>query len=320
MIKIRNTASVVLPPNNCYVVDNSSHIHDFSQWLGHPFEYDGVGTDYAIRFCKYAKVEHDKDMLVLEDIMASILLLGHTAQLNIICGDCPNARCKSGLDCVCKVTSESNCRVIVELAITCEKSGQRVFEGFTVGFHSRSWEVVYNGMTQYGYEKPYKDYSFDMDQSRVSLYMNAIAFVSKLVQKPIVAVSPETGLERRYGDGVLVEPTVVLVDPSSTSIGRTALAVESVFEDGGIKEVNLACLLYTEKDDKLVAMVAWAQEGKGTFSSLAREDGSEDQEAPPFVNHLLLSKTLTKFPGKPLADASADDFLSNDGFCLLELS
>nr|GEY60013.1 hypothetical protein [Tanacetum cinerariifolium] len=41
---------------------------------------------------------------------------------------------------------------------------------------------------------------------------------------------------RRYGDGVLVEPAVVLVDPSSTSTGRTALAVESVFEDGGIKE------------------------------------------------------------------------------------
>nr|GEW41627.1 hypothetical protein [Tanacetum cinerariifolium] len=63
-------------------------------------------------------------------------------------------------------------------------------------------------------------------------------------------------IERRYGDGVLVEPAVVLVDPSSTSTGRTALAVESVFEDGGIKEVNLACLLYTKKDDKLVAMAA----------------------------------------------------------------
>lgn len=53
---------------------------------------------------------------------------------------------------------------------------------------------------------------------------------------------------------------MVLVDPSSTSTGRTVLAVESVFEDGGIKEVNFACLLYTEKDDKLVAMAAWTQE------------------------------------------------------------
>nr|GEZ53300.1 hypothetical protein [Tanacetum cinerariifolium] len=59
------------------------------------------------------------------------------------------------------------------------------------------------------------------------------------------------------------------------------------------------------------------EEGKGTFPSLAREDGSEDQEAPPSVNRLLLSETLTKFPGKPLADASADDFLPDDGFCLL---
>lgn len=36
------------------------------------------------------------------------------------------------------------CRVFVELAIPCEKPGPRVFEGFTVGFHPRSWEIVRN--------------------------------------------------------------------------------------------------------------------------------------------------------------------------------
>nr|GLL49405.1 uncharacterized protein LOC109172712 [Ipomoea trifida] len=33
-------------------------------------------------------------------------------------------------------------RTIVELAIPCDKPGKRVFEGFTVGFHLRKWEIV----------------------------------------------------------------------------------------------------------------------------------------------------------------------------------
>ena len=32
--------------------------------------------------------------------------------------------------------------MVVELAIPCEKPGSRVFEGFTVGFHPRTWEIV----------------------------------------------------------------------------------------------------------------------------------------------------------------------------------
>jgi len=45
------------------------------------------------------------------------------------------------------------CRVLVELAIPCVKSGPRVFKGFTVGFHPRSSEIVYNGLTQLGFEQ-----------------------------------------------------------------------------------------------------------------------------------------------------------------------
>lgn len=33
-------------------------------------------------------------------------------------------------------------RVLIDLALPCMKPGLRVFEGFTVGFHPRSWEVV----------------------------------------------------------------------------------------------------------------------------------------------------------------------------------
>lgn len=33
-------------------------------------------------------------------------------------------------------------RVLVELAIPCDEPGPQVFQGFTVGFHPRSWELV----------------------------------------------------------------------------------------------------------------------------------------------------------------------------------
>nr|GEW91712.1 protein heat-stress-associated 32 [Tanacetum cinerariifolium] len=120
-----------------------------------------------------------------------------------------------------------------------------------------------------------------------NLHQNQLLFPIMVEEVEVkVEVGPLTFFEHLvvFGDGVLVEPAVVLVDPSSTSTGRTVLAVESVFEDGGIKE------------------------GKGTFPSLAGEDGSEDQEAPPSVNRLLLSETLTKFPGVCTLLSTLDDF------------
>nr|XP_043634822.1 uncharacterized protein LOC122605924 isoform X2 [Erigeron canadensis] len=222
LYKTASVVSVVVPATSCYVLDNSSHIHDFSNWIGKEFEYDGAGTDFAVRFCTdvesrsnlgyvgfgrfdafhYFAAGSGQYDFVQEFYNGDLRLCekthdkrGRTAQLNIICGDCPNARCKGGLECVCNVTFESDCRIIVELAIACEKPGARVFEGFTVGFHPRSWEIVYNGMTQYGYEKAYMDYSFDTDQSRLSLYMTAISSISQLVTIPTITVSPDTGLE-----------------------------------------------------------------------------------------------------------------------------
>lgn len=81
-------------------------------------------------------------------------------------------------------------RVFVELAIPCEKPGPRVFKGFTVGFHARSWEIVricfflsyvylnnnkifnedsifmnlqvYDGMTQLGFEKSHQKFRYEM--------------------------------------------------------------------------------------------------------------------------------------------------------------
>ncbi|RWV99450.1 hypothetical protein GW17_00037636, partial [Ensete ventricosum] len=86
-------------------------------------------------------------------------------------------------------------RVLVELAIPCVKRGLRVFEGFTVGFHPRTWEVVYNGMTQVGYEKLHNEFSFGTEQTHVSLYLTAISSLSRLVKKPHFKVNPNKGLE-----------------------------------------------------------------------------------------------------------------------------
>ncbi|KAL3377969.1 hypothetical protein AABB24_004076 [Solanum stoloniferum] len=179
--------SVATPNTGCYALDNSSHIHDFSSWVGQPFEYEGKGkdADLVVRFCKdvesrsqagyvdygrfdklnYFRAGSGHVSFVQEyfngDLMnceQSYDKMGRTAKVNIICGNCPHGQCKGGLGCICNVEYESACRTVVELAVPCEKPGLRVFEGFTVGFHPRSWEIVYNGLTQLGYEKAHREF------------------------------------------------------------------------------------------------------------------------------------------------------------------
>ncbi|KAK4368083.1 hypothetical protein RND71_011875 [Anisodus tanguticus] len=240
--------SVVAPNTGCYAMDNSSYIHDFSSWIGQPFEYEGKGkdADLVVRFCKdvesrsqagyvdygrFDKVNYfhagsghvsfvqeyfNGDLMNCEQ---SYDKMGRTTKVNIICGNCPHGQCKGGLGCICNVEYESTCRAEVELAIPCEKPGLRVFEGFTVGFHPRSWEIVYNGMTQLGYEESHKEFSFNTAQTHVALYMTAIASVSGSVQKPLVKVSPLQGLKVRLsgsaatgGSPTTLSPTVLLID------------------------------------------------------------------------------------------------------------
>lgn len=231
-------ASVAVPSSNCYALDNSSRIVDFSSWIGHFFEYEGKETDVVIRFCKdvearsqtgyvdfgrfnnfnhfvagsgrvdFVQGYYNGDLLNCEQ---SYDKLGRTAQVNIICGSCLNGQCKGELGCICNVTRESSCRIFVELAIPCEKPGPRVFEGFTVGFHPRSWEIVYNGLTQLGYEKSHHDFSFTTEQSQVTLYMTAIASLSTLVRKPMIKILPEKGLKVTLsGSGVTGSPPTTL--------------------------------------------------------------------------------------------------------------
>ncbi|KAL2333740.1 hypothetical protein Fmac_014953 [Flemingia macrophylla] len=240
-------ASVSMPASNCYVFDNSSRIVDFSSWTGHLFEYEvKQGTDVAIRFCKdvesrtqtgyvdfgrfdkfnYFVAGSGQSNFIQEfyngDLMSceqSYDKMGRTAQVNIICGSCLNGQCKGLPGCICDVTFESNCRVLIELAIPCAKPGPQVFQGFTVGFHPRSWELVYNGMTQIGFEKPHHDFSFPTGQTQVVLFMTAIASLSSLVQKPTLEVLPDYGLEVKLSGSAAkgkppttLSPSMLVVD------------------------------------------------------------------------------------------------------------
>ncbi|XP_073151468.1 uncharacterized protein [Henckelia pumila] len=239
--------SVIVPSTSCYALDNSSRIHDFSDLMGQVFEYDDdKDPDLVVRFCKdvetrsrtgyvdfgrfdnfnhfiassghvnFVQEYYGGDLLNCEK---SFDKLGRTAQVNIICGNCPNGQCVGGLGCICNVTYESTCRVLVDLAIPCAKPGLRVFKGCTVGFHPRSWELVYNGMTQLGYEKAYNEFSFRTEQRHVTLYMTAVASLSSLVQKPTIKISPNQGLQVQLsGSGAngipptTLSPTLMLLE------------------------------------------------------------------------------------------------------------
>ncbi|KAF3960433.1 hypothetical protein CMV_014856 [Castanea mollissima] len=52
LLQALGAALVAVPSSNCYVLDNSSHILDFSGWVGQLFQYEGKDSDLVIRFCK----------------------------------------------------------------------------------------------------------------------------------------------------------------------------------------------------------------------------------------------------------------------------
>ncbi|XP_008795977.1 uncharacterized protein LOC103711559 isoform X2 [Phoenix dactylifera] len=246
-LHLQLAVSVVMPSSNCYALDNSSRLVDFTDWIGHVFEYEGKDADLVVRFCKdvesrsqagyvdfgrYATFHHFVAGLGPVDFVQGFYngdlinceytfdKMGRTAKVNIICGNCSNRACKGELGCICNVTYDKTmCRVLVELAIPCVKHGSRVFKGFTVGFHPRSWEVVYNGMTQLGFEKPHHEFSFGTEQTHVSLYLTAVSALSGLVRKPVLKVYPDKGLEARLSGSAAsgsapttLSPTILNID------------------------------------------------------------------------------------------------------------
>ncbi|CAK7338033.1 unnamed protein product [Dovyalis caffra] len=223
VIQVVCVVSVAVPSSNCYALDYSSRLVDFD-------------TDVVVRFCK--DVEARSQMVVCKTMFSSILSSSYfirvdTRQYIRICGFWPIVggyvdfgrfnnfnHFVAGSGRVNFVQATSNLsdkkylrilRVFVELAIPCEKPGPRVFEGFTVGFHPQSREIVYNGMTQPGFEKSHQDFSLTTEQTQVTLYMTAIASLSTLVRKPIIKVLPEKGLKVRLsGSGATGSPPTTL--------------------------------------------------------------------------------------------------------------
>uniref|UniRef100_A0ACD5VHY4 Uncharacterized protein n=1 Tax=Avena sativa TaxID=4498 RepID=A0ACD5VHY4_AVESA len=225
------TAIVAVPSSNCYTFDSDSHLVDFTHMVGTNFEYNekgSISTDLVVQLCKdvqrrsqagfidfgrftsprsfltgskpvdYIQMFQNGDLAKCETTFEE---MGRTAQVcsnfdvNIICGRCSNKVCKDEDGCICSISyDERMCRVVVELSIPCAKSGPRVFKGFTVGFHPRSSEVVYNGLTQLGFEQPHHGFSFPSEQIHVSLYLSAMSSLSVLVGQPTFRVNPTKGL------------------------------------------------------------------------------------------------------------------------------
>ncbi|CAJ1942479.1 unnamed protein product [Sphenostylis stenocarpa] len=170
--------------------------------------------------------------------------MGRTAQVNIICGSCLNGQCKGHPGCICNVTYESNCRVLVELAMPCDNPGPQIFQGFTVGFHPRSWELVYNGLTQVGFEKLHHEfsfasiitnmfsfYSFQTGQTHVVLFMTAVASLSSLVKKPSLKVFPDKGLEVTLSGSAAKQKPPTTLSPSMLMLDwRCEVARDTPYE------------------------------------------------------------------------------------------
>ncbi|KAG7556809.1 hypothetical protein ISN44_As11g028040, partial [Arabidopsis suecica] len=183
--------SVPVPDFNCYALDNSSRLVDFSSWIGHPFEYDGKEFDLVVRFCKDVETRGQTGYVdmgrfdplsyfvsssgnfgfvqgfyhgELSNCEQSYDKLGRTLQVNIICGNCSDGRCKAafasgGLGCICSVTQDSTCRVTDDLAIPCEKPGPLVFKGFKCSSRSdqQSSRWINHTSSCGGFERTHRD-------------------------------------------------------------------------------------------------------------------------------------------------------------------
>ncbi|XP_021908297.1 uncharacterized protein LOC110822474 [Carica papaya] len=136
LLKALGAASVVVPRTNCYALDNSSRLLDFSGWIGYPFEYEGKEADLVVRFCKdvetrsqtgyvdFGRFDQSNYFIAgsghvdfiqgyyygdLMNCEQSYDKMGRTAQVNMICGNCLNEECRGGLGCICNVTYKSPC-------------------------------------------------------------------------------------------------------------------------------------------------------------------------------------------------------------------
>ncbi|KAF3794785.1 hypothetical protein EJ110_NYTH06536 [Nymphaea thermarum] len=184
-----------------------------------------VDTDLAVRFCK--DVEQRSQMGYVD--------FGHFDTSSYFASSSGTVEkfvqvYKYG--CICNVSYDSTmCRVFVDLAISCTQNGSRVFEGFTVGFHPRSYEVIYNGMTQLGFDRAHREFSFATEHAHVPLYLTAVSSLSGLVGKPQFKVYPENGLEVKLsGSGAVGHPPTTLSPTILDVSWRCEKALDAPYE------------------------------------------------------------------------------------------
>ncbi|KAG0567331.1 hypothetical protein M758_7G151200 [Ceratodon purpureus] len=239
-------ASVGTPRSDCYSLDKDGYLYDLTDLKGKAFNYsEQDGSTYIVRLCKDVQVKTSQytenlgrftpaqssalgsrsfvqeyrygDLRGCED--AGYDSSGRSTTVSILCDGCPPLKnaCEDPDGCVCIVKPEAKCLTSIILGLNRKNRGPRVVNGFTVGFNPRGREVVDNGITQWGYDDSYSDYSFT---SRVVLYLSAESSLAGKIGKPEFSVFPEKGLNVRLlgtatnGDAptTVLSPAVLEID------------------------------------------------------------------------------------------------------------
>lgn len=243
-------ASVESPRSDCYLLDKDGYLYDFTDLKGKEFHSsDQDGSTYTIRLCKDVQVKigqyteslgrfspaqssaWDGSKSLLQEYRYGDLRgcenagydsSGRSSTVTIMCGRCPKEDpCQDPDGCICYVNSnQSNCLTSFLLGLNCKNRGPRVVSTFTVGFNPRGKEVVDNGITQWGYDNSYSDYSFSTQHSRVVLYLSAERTIASKIGKPEYSVVPEKGLKVQLSvtatngaaPATVLSPSVLVVD------------------------------------------------------------------------------------------------------------
>uniref|UniRef100_A0A0E0FJP9 Uncharacterized protein n=1 Tax=Oryza nivara TaxID=4536 RepID=A0A0E0FJP9_ORYNI len=158
------TAIVVVPNSNCFTFDNDSRLVDFADLIGKNFEYNEKGSvpsDLVVQFCKDVQRRSQAGYTDFGRFISSRSFITGSQPIDFIqtfqYGD------------------------LVHCETTFEKMGRT--------------SQVYNGLTQLGFEQSHHEFSFQGEQSHVSLYLSAVFSLSGLVGKPSLKVNPVKGLD-----------------------------------------------------------------------------------------------------------------------------
>ncbi|KAE8709510.1 hypothetical protein F3Y22_tig00110330pilonHSYRG00083 [Hibiscus syriacus] len=163
--------SVVVPKPNCYALDNSSRLLDFSDWIGVPFAHEGKDSDWVIRFCKDVESRSQTgyvDFGRYDNYNYFVAGSGHVylVQANKV------------------AYAMSLMNPLAESLLTWPFHVRNQAHGYLrallldfIHDHGKFWVLK------------------NLTVILVTLYLTAIASQSNLVRKPVVKIFPENGLE-----------------------------------------------------------------------------------------------------------------------------